>query len=307
MPFPTDDILLGAPSYGRRKGTEGVIWHTTEGTNASRTAAVATARWQATPGTTTGSYAWIIYDGGLLLTVPYLEASGGVNPGSSAWAPHRYPFLKQQLSAAAYADPNAYLVNIAFSGKTAVFRDVGIPDNMIATARRLVEWLEDLFGRSMVQSGHLMYQTNRSDPSMRVLSLISGIPEGPVADIDTFKLETIRIDANANIRSAPADSASLLFKTASASTAVSVGTKNGYHAYWIESRKAWAYTSTQHNVLSAVPYQNTVEVIKEVPTGITQAQLDAARTSGAAAGFGGAKAQAIVAAENHLATVRAMK
>ena len=107
MAFPTDDILLGAPSYGPRKGTEGIVWHTTEGADESRTSAVNTASWQATPGATTGSYNWIIYDGGLLLTVPYLEASGGLATGVAPyWQPGRYPFLRQLLSPAAYADPN---------------------------------------------------------------------------------------------------------------------------------------------------------------------------------------------------------
>jgi hypothetical protein len=141
MPFPTDDVLLGAPSYGRRRGTEGVVWHTTEATDASRASAVGTARWQATPGTTTGSYNFIIFDGGILLTVPYLDASGGVNPGSSSWAPHRFPFLSQNLSLSAYADPNAFHLNVAFSGRTAVLRD-SMPQNMVDTAVALTRWVE---------------------------------------------------------------------------------------------------------------------------------------------------------------------
>lgn len=173
MPFPTDELLLGPASYGRRKGTEGFCWHTTESADASRQSAIATALWQATPGKTTGSYNFIIFDGGLFLTVPFLEASGGIGTGSTAWAPERYPNLQRDLSAAAYADPNAYLLNVAFSGKTAVFRDQGIPDNMIDTARRLTAWATDLFGRPMVHTAHFMWQTNRSDPSQKVLDLIT--------------------------------------------------------------------------------------------------------------------------------------
>jgi hypothetical protein len=177
MPFPTDDIFLGPASFGRRRGTEGFIWHTTEGADASRGSALATARWQLT---NPGSYSWIIYDGGLLLTVPYLEASGGVNPASTSWAPERYPFLKANLSLSAYADPNAFLINVAFSGKTALFRDKGIPANMIETAQRLVEWVEaqDWSARKLVHSGHLHWQRNRSDPSEKVLALITG--EDPI-------------------------------------------------------------------------------------------------------------------------------
>ena len=181
MAFPTDELLLGAPAYGRRKGTEGIVFHTTEGADASRTAAVATARWQATPGATTGSYNFIIYDGGLILTVPYLEASGGLATGVAPyWQPGRYPFLREQLSPQAYADPNAYLLNVSFSGKTAVFRVQGMPDNMIQTARKLSAWAEATFGRKMFHSGHLHWQTNRSDPSERVMALITGETDVPI-------------------------------------------------------------------------------------------------------------------------------
>lgn len=172
MTFPTNDILLGPAFFGPRKGSEGIIWHTTESADASRASAVGTAIWQKT---NPGSYNFIIYDGGLLLTVPYLEASGGVNPASSAWAPGRFPFLRASLSAAAYADPNAYLLNVAFSGKTAVFRDQGIPVNMIETAVALTRWVEAQPWATprLVHSGHQHWQSNRSDPSQKVLDLIA--------------------------------------------------------------------------------------------------------------------------------------
>jgi len=171
MTFPTNEILLGPKSFGIRKGTEGICWHTTEGAGTSRAAAVATANWQKT---NPGSYGWIIYDGGLLLTVPYLEASGGVNPASSAWAPGRFPWLKQLHSAAAYADPNAYLLNVAFSGKSAEFAAGRMPANMIDTAARLALWVErQPWGSdNLVFSGHLNWQSNRSDPSQRVVDAI---------------------------------------------------------------------------------------------------------------------------------------
>lgn len=185
MTFPTDDILLGPAAFGPRKGTEGIVWHTTEAADASRASAVGTRNWQlANP----GSYNWIIYDGGLLLTVPYLEASGGVNPASPAWAPSRYPFLRQNLSPAAYADPNAYLLNVAFSGKTAVFRDQGMPANMLDTAVRLTKWLEaqPWTRKPLLHCGHMHWQSNRSDPSQAVLdrieSLYRGIPDTSTED-----------------------------------------------------------------------------------------------------------------------------
>jgi hypothetical protein len=171
MAFPTDDIYLGPATFGPRKGTEGLCWHTTEATSFSRAAAVGTANWQKT---NPGSYNWIIYDGGLLLTVPYLEASGGLNPASSAWAPGRYPWLKSLHSAAAYADPNAYLLNVAFSGRTADILAGKMPANMYVTAARLTRWMEQqAWGKdNAVFSGHMHWQSNRSDPGQPTIDRI---------------------------------------------------------------------------------------------------------------------------------------
>ena len=169
MTFPTDDIHLGPATFGLRKGSEGIIWHTTEGSGPSRAAAVATADWQKT---NPGSYNFIIFDGGILLTVPYLEASGGVNPASTAWAPAAW--LKTMLSPAAFADPNAYLMNVAFSGKAADLAAGKYPVNMIDTAARLVIWFENAaFGKdNAVMCSHSDWQSNRTDPGSGVVDKI---------------------------------------------------------------------------------------------------------------------------------------
>lgn len=171
MAFPTDDIYLGPKSFGPRKGHEGIIWHTTESSGPSRASAVGTAEWQKS---NPGSYNFIIYDGGLLLTVPYLEASGGVNPASASWAPERFPWLKDLHSASAYADPNGYLMNVAFSGKAAELKAGMYPFNMIDTAARLIIWMEDTaWGKDdSVHSAHSDWQSNRSDPGSGVITKI---------------------------------------------------------------------------------------------------------------------------------------
>ena len=171
MTFPTDDILLGPKSFGLRKGHEGIIWHTTEAAGPTRAHAVGTANWQKT---NPGSYNFIIYDGGVLLTVPYLEASGGVNPASSAWAPNRYAWLKQLHSPAAFADPNAYLMNVAFSGRMVDLKAGNYPANMIDTAARLIIWFEGTnWGKdNSVHSAHSDWQSNRSDPGSGVITRI---------------------------------------------------------------------------------------------------------------------------------------
>jgi N-acetylmuramoyl-L-alanine amidase len=169
MPFPTDDIYLGSRSFGRRKGTEGVIWHSTEAGGPSRADAIGTANFQKT---NLGSYNFIIYDGGILLTVPYEEASGGVAPTSAAWSPGRFPWLKQLLSPQAYFDPNAYLLNVAFSGKARDLAAGRYPDNMLETAARLTLWVEDTFGIDAVMTAHANWQTDRSDPGAGVVDRI---------------------------------------------------------------------------------------------------------------------------------------
>lgn len=168
---PNADIYLGPATFGARKGTEGIVWHTTEAAGFSRAHAVGTAEWQKR---NPGSYNWIIYDGGLLLTVPYLEASGGLNPASAAWAPSRFGWLKQMLSPAAYADPNAYLLNVAFSGRTADLLAGKMPPNMYETAARLTRWVEQQpWGNdNAVFSGHFHWQTNRSDPGQATIDRI---------------------------------------------------------------------------------------------------------------------------------------
>lgn len=171
MVFPSDDIYLGPSTFGPRKGHEGIVWHTTESSGPSRASAVATAEWQKS---NPGSYNFIIYDGGILLTVPYLEASGGVNPASSHWAPERYPWLKQLHSASAYADPNGYLMNVAFSGKAAELKAGNYPVNMIDTAAQLIIWMESTaWGKDdSVHSAHSDWQSNRSDPGTGVITRI---------------------------------------------------------------------------------------------------------------------------------------
>lgn len=285
MAFPTDDRYLGPAAFGLRKGTEGIIWHTTESADASRASAVATAEWQKTH---PGSYNFIIYDGGILLTVPYLEASGGVNPASAYWAPSRFPFLKVGLSAAAYADPNAYLFHVAFSGRTAVFRDQGMPANMVETARQLTAWAERAFNRAMFHCGHMHWQTNRSDPSQKVLDLIAA-PEDDMPALTEYTGDWVTIDAGANIRD---EKGNVLFMTGDKpSTALRIGTVGPNSVYWIGALKRWGYTDTAANIIKAVPLSEAFRV--EVPTGITQTQLDEARK----AGFVDAKTKAAKAVE----------
>jgi hypothetical protein len=299
LTFPTDDIFLGPASFGPRKGTEGIIWHTTEGAGPSRAAALWTAQWQKT---NPGSYNFIIYDGGILLTVPYLEASGGVNPASSSWAPGRFPWLKQQLSPAAYADPNAYLLNVAFSGKTAVFRDQGLPPNMLATAQQLTAWAAQTFGRHMVASGHLHWQTNRSDPSLQVLAAItSEAPDDmqfwkPVQE-DWWTVPGVTFwDGNGTEKS---------FTTRERVTSVAEAT-DGHRLVKYGTNELLVMPRT-----GLVPISGTrIPVAPNYgfpPAADCTDEVAAAKAAGIKAGKADMHAKAIVAAENHETAVRALK
>ena len=189
MTFPTDDIYPPPRprSWGLRRSCVGVVWHTTEYANALRSSAIACARDQARRDAAgnwlqPGSYNFILYDptttdakGGALLTVPFLEASGGMTvPGSSSWAPDAW--LSQLLPAAAVADPAMHHVQIALSGKTADYAAGRVPNQarIIDVAARLALWIErEAWGAdNLVFSGHMHWQDNRSDPSAQVLDQI---------------------------------------------------------------------------------------------------------------------------------------
>jgi hypothetical protein len=181
MTFPLDDIFPEPrpATFGKRRGSEGIVWHTTEAPGTSRTSAVGTAVWQRT---NPGSYNWILYDpassdakGGALLTVPFLEASGGL--GTDPATADRAPWLDDLLSAGAMADPNAFLLNVAFSGRTAdLAANINRADvvRMIDVAARLTIWVERQAwaADNQVFSGHMHWQSNRSDPGQHVIDAI---------------------------------------------------------------------------------------------------------------------------------------
>lgn len=180
----------GAPSYGAiGRPPAGVVFHTPEfGSTPSLANAIACAKWQATSSNTSGgSYHGILghddvkYTHGpkgctvadhwtMVRSVPWNLACGGLSgnhtPPSQggSWEPGRYPWIAQLLGAAAYADPNRWLHQIALSGKTAWFLTNGYPVGML---KRIAEWLlilEKAYGYDAVLTLHRHWQTNRTDP-----------------------------------------------------------------------------------------------------------------------------------------------
>lgn len=176
---------LGAPNYGRLHGKEGIVFHTPENTDPSIEAAIATAKWQATSGNSSGgSYHGILgYDDDLgpmsdpdawvlVKTVPFTDIAGSLSTRrDDVWAPARYPWIGQLLSDAAYADPNAYLHALCLGGKAAWWSSklstlegrAEVRGAIVAMAR-WVKRLENLFDYDAVLTLHRHWQTNRSDP-----------------------------------------------------------------------------------------------------------------------------------------------
>lgn len=184
--------VLGAPNYGPMKGYEGCVFHTPENNDPSVEAAVATARWQATyDNKSGGSYhgilghdaargpmskpeAWV-----LVQTVPFNRIAGSISTRrDTIWRPDRFPRLKEYLSPAAYADPNAYLHALALGGKAAWWKSklstaagrAEVRGALVASAvwvRRLeVEYDYDSF-----LNQHRFWQTNRSDADGGITTL----------------------------------------------------------------------------------------------------------------------------------------
>jgi hypothetical protein len=176
VPFPTDHIVLGPQTYGIRPRTFGVVIHTTEGPNSSLEAGLETIRMQSPGGSLFaegGSYHFILTDAGPILSVPFLEAAGGISgdhtPPSQGgvWAPDRFPWLRQMLPLEAYLDPNNYLLQISVSGRTGDLQDYPNIQDLARDAARIIAWGEDQpeFDSNLVVMGHLNWQTDRSDPS----------------------------------------------------------------------------------------------------------------------------------------------
>jgi len=283
--------------FGPRKGAGLVILHTWESAGNTVADALAGLKWQDRDDTA-GSYNRVICVDGVVSAVPDDHISGGVNPASTYFKPRAWLF--QVLAANKVNDPNSYALQLCAMGQRAAYDKAGWPPAIIDGFARCILEEEARIGGPVVVANHADFQPgNRTDAGDIAMALVKKryaelTAEVSVADIDTFKLERIVIDAFANIRSAPAENAPLLFQNGDKpSPAISVGTKNGFHAYWMNANRAWGYTSTAANVVSAEPYQNTVEV----PTGITQAQLDEAKATSFAAGFTDAKTKARISVE----------
>lgn len=185
MTFPLDNIFPptltgnGPHAYGRMPSIVGACLHTAEMADFSMASAVSCAKMQSPGGSLYaggGSYHWLLTEDGPLLTVPYLEAAGGItlkrtNP---PWAPGRYPFLKALLPQDAYDDPNNHLLQITPVGKTAQLPTHPKAERMVDDAAKILLWAEAQpeIADDLVVMGHMHWQTDRSDPGQWFLDMV---------------------------------------------------------------------------------------------------------------------------------------
>lgn len=160
---------MGAPDYGKRKGTVAVVLHTTEG-DPGRKGAIATATWQATAGNTSGgSYHEIIGEDGdtitVVRTVPFTHIAGSISTRrDSIWIADDDPQLTEMMGAAAVADPNAYVYAISIAGRTKDFNNKVSRALATGIARRLHRAEKRFDVKNIFVCGHYRFQSNRSDP-----------------------------------------------------------------------------------------------------------------------------------------------
>lgn len=183
MTLPTV-TKYGAWDYGPRKGTEAIVYHTSESGGWDIASAIACATWQANKASNVsgGSYNGLLgYDATLgppespdawrmVLSVPWGNSAGGLvgNHTLPDWHPERYPFLDASLSDAAMADTNAYIIQTCISGSTAALNAAKINKPLVykAICVQLARWakqLEGVFSFDALLAEHYHFQTDRSD------------------------------------------------------------------------------------------------------------------------------------------------
>lgn len=270
---------------------DGIITaHTTESPYNKLTVAdaIALARWQDRDDIV-GSYNEIICIDGVLSCVPANHASGGINPSGPEFVPDAW--LYDVLSREEVHNPNYFTRNISFMGSKAWFDANGWPPAMIDRFARLWIEEEERIGRKVVLTDHEDFQTNRSDAGPIANALIRtryAQLTGKGADmifrnpIVTQEWDTVPGAASTFTRP---DGSTGYFSTKERVKSVAEGTVNGVDSRLLDygpNHEALVIPRSgltnwgPRIVGSPSPTTVVKEVIKEVPTGITQEQVQAA-------------------------------
>lgn len=250
-----------------------------------------------------GSYNRVCAVDGVISAVPDHRASGGINPASSFWAPKAW--LREHFSAEEIANPNYFTLNVVALGRRSWFDTNGWPDEIIDGMAR--SWIDDerRVGRRLVWTSHSDFQSNRSDCGAICTALVKKryaqlTGTAPQEDDMQFRnpIVTQEWDTVPGVASTftRPDGTTGYFTAVERVKTVAEGTVDGVdsrlmdygpdHEALVIARKGLTNPGVRI-VGSPVPTVTTVvkEVIKEVPTGITQEQLDAAVTAAKSAGI----------------------
>lgn len=248
-----------------------------------------------------GSYNDVICIDGIVSSVPAHHASGGINPGSKFWAPK--PWLFDLMSREMVNNPNYFTRNIVFLGRRASHDANGWPPAMIDNFVTIVLEEEKRIGRQVVLTQHGDFQTNRSDAGDIAHKLIQQRYLERTGKHMKLKYTPglFRTTAEAECREMPATSSPVVARIPKGSPVFVIGDTFDQAGWFrlgivgsdperllflrssqleLVSNKIYDPIATVvNNVLAgrpALPQGETVEVIKEVPTGLTQQDLQKA-------------------------------
>jgi hypothetical protein len=290
--------------FGPRLGRRLVILHTFENADPAKNKvvdALAGARWQ-DRADTFGSYNRLIAVDGVVSCVPDANASGGVNPASSFFKPRAW--LYERLPASVVNNPNAFALQLCAMGQRAWYDANGWPPAIIdGFARSILE--EEAHG-SQVISNHADFQPgNRSDAGVQAMALTLKRLDELRGDMQFWKPVqedwwtvpgTVFWDGDGTEKS---------FTTRERVTSVAEAT-DGHRLVKYGTNELLVIPRTGLTPISGTRVPTAPAYGFPPVTGYTQAQLDAEKAKSLAAGKSQMKAKAIVAAENHEATIRAL-
>lgn len=253
-----------------------------------------------------GSYNDLICIDGIVSCVPPSHASGGINPASQDWDPE--PWLFEVMAPEMVRNPNYFTRNVSFMGQRAYFDKNGWPPELIDNF--VTVWLEEDIrtgGRNQL-THHEDFQANRSDAGPIADRLIKARYAARLLEDSMFEWASharailkgpfwTTIGVNSAIRLAPEITDTTLdrllkFEQRILVTQSVLGDEyEGSKLWFVFADKNGMRVTHSANATSGREYLGE-PVIKEVPTGITQADLQNAAAAGRTAGIADAAAAA---------------
>lgn len=254
--------------------------------------AIVLARWQ-DRADVAGSYNDLICIDGILECMPPSHASGGINPASASFVPE--PWLYDLMSREMVHNPNYFTRNVSFMGDCDWFDANGWPPQMIDNFVTVMLEEEARIGSRTILTDHEDFQLNRHDAGPIANALIrKRYAERTAQEDDMTWVNNVRwyktpalvtFRPGTSYRLAPdLDDTGVYVSTANEQRTV-IGEVDGLDfgvgPLWlvIPGDGGVAKVAHSQDEVSRTAFGATVEVVKEVPTGITQEQLLGAATA----------------------------